>query len=333
MRWYANAKEVGGGGGGTVVLAHGYGANQTLWDKLLPALSQHHRVILFDWDFTGEREEEEEEEAAERYTFGRFADDLIALMDDKGVRGAVVVGHSMSAMVACIASARRPDLFAHLVLLCASPRCHAITRPNLAFAYGYGKSTSVHLSIQRQAHIHIQLIGCVVIRYLDSPSEGYVGGFDRASLDGMLAAMESDLGAWVRGFVPNAAGADPSATAELEQSFLSMHPRVALEVARMIFLCDQRGALDAVAAPCTVVQVSDDFAAAPAVAEYMRGRMKRAAEVEVVVIDSVGHFPQLVAPQQLLAVLQRVLQRAAAANEERAAAAEEEADGGIDVTA
>ncbi|AQK88982.1 strigolactone esterase D14 [Zea mays] len=288
MRWYANAKEVGGGGGGagTVVLAHGYGANQTLWDKLLPALSQHHRVILFDWDFTGEREE-----AAERYTFGRFADDLIALMDDKGVRGAVVVGHSMSAMVACIASARRPDLFAHLVLLCASPR------------------------------------------YLDSPSEGYVGGFDRASIDAMLAAMESDLGAWVRGFVPNAAGADPSATAELEQSFLSMHPRVALEVARMIFLCDQRGALDAVAAPCTVVQVSDDFAAAPAVAEYMRGRMKRAAEVEVVVIDSVGHFPQLVAPQQLLAVLKRVLQRAAAANEERAAAAEEEADGGIDVTA
>ncbi|PWZ16761.1 Strigolactone esterase D14 [Zea mays] len=291
MRWYANAKEVGGGGGGTVVLAHGYGANQTLWDKLLPALSQHHRVILFDWDFTGEREEEEEEEAAERYTFGRFADDLIALMDDKGVRGAVVVGHSMSAMVACIASARRPDLFAHLVLLCASPR------------------------------------------YLDSPSEGYVGGFDRASIDAMLAAMESDFGAWVRGFVPNAAGADPSATAELEQSFLSMHPRVALEVARMIFLCDQRGALDAVAAPCTVVQVPDDFAAAPAVAEYMRGRMKRAAEVEVVVIDSVGHFPQLVAPQQLLAVLQRVLQRAAAANEERAAAAEEEADGGIDVTA
>jgi pimeloyl-ACP methyl ester carboxylesterase len=160
-----------------------------------------------------------------------------------------------------------------------------------------------------------------------------VGGFDRASIDAMLAAMESDLGAWVRGFVPNAAGADPSATAELEQSFLSMHPRVALEVARMIFLCDQRGALDAVAAPCTVVQVSADFAAAPAVAEYMRGRMKRAAEVEVVVIDSVGHFPQLVAPQQLLAVLQRVLQRAAAANEERAAVAEEEADGGIDVTA
>ena len=117
MRWCANAKEVGGGDT-TVVLAHGYGANQSLWDKLLPALSEHHRVILFDWDFTGAGDDEE----AGRYTFGRFADDLIALMDDKGVRGAVVVGHSMSAMAACIASVRRPDLFAHLVLLCASPR-------------------------------------------------------------------------------------------------------------------------------------------------------------------------------------------------------------------
>lgn len=299
MRWYANVKEVGGGDT-TVVLAHGYGANQTLWDKLLPVLSEHHRVILFDWDFTGRGGADEEEEAtAGRYTFGRFADDLIALMDDKGARGAVVVGHSMSAMAACIASVRRPDLFAHLVLLCASPR------------------------------------------YIDSPEEGYVGGFDRASIDGMLGAMSSDFGAWVKGFVPNAAGGDPSAAPALEQSFLSMHPGVALEVARMIFLGDQRGALDAVAAPCTVIQVAADFAALPAVAEYMRRRMEKAAEVEVVVIDSVGHFPQLVAPQQLLAVLQRVIQRAGGevvvgAEEEPAAeeAAEVvEADGGIDVTA
>lgn len=113
-----------GGGGATVVLAHGYGANQALWDKLLPDLSQRNRVVLFDWDFTsgggGDDEQQLEEEG--RYTFGRFADDLIALLDDQGVRGAVMVGHSMSAMAACIASVRRPDLFSHLVLLCASPR-------------------------------------------------------------------------------------------------------------------------------------------------------------------------------------------------------------------
>jgi pimeloyl-ACP methyl ester carboxylesterase len=121
MRWYANVREVGGGDA-TVVLAHGYGSNQALWDKLVPALSRRNRVILFDWGFTGGGAEHQEEAEEGRYTFGKFADDLIALLDDKGVRGAVLVGHSMSAMAACIASVRRPDLVTHLVLLCASPR-------------------------------------------------------------------------------------------------------------------------------------------------------------------------------------------------------------------
>lgn len=78
------------------------------------------QVLLFDWDFTGGGGGGAREEG--RYTFDKFADDLIELMDEREVRGAVFVGHSLSAMVACIASVRRPDLFAHLLLLCASPR-------------------------------------------------------------------------------------------------------------------------------------------------------------------------------------------------------------------
>ncbi|TVU01957.1 hypothetical protein EJB05_52606 [Eragrostis curvula] len=260
MRWCANAREVGSGKT-TVVLAHGYGADQGLWDNLVPSLSQTNKVLLFDWDFAAG----EEEDDGGRYTFDRFADDLIALMDEKEVRGAVVVGHSMSAMAACIASVRRPELFAHLVLLCASPR------------------------------------------YINSEEEGYVGGFERAGIDGMLDAMASDFDAWVRGFVPNAAG-DPESVPHLEKSFLAMRPAVALEVAKMIFLGDQRDVLDDVTAPCTIVQVNNDFAAPPSVAEYMQRRMK-GAEVAVEIIDSVGHFPQLVAPQQLLDILHGVLLR------------------------
>ncbi|VAH23819.1 unnamed protein product [Triticum turgidum subsp. durum] len=120
-RWCANAREVvvAGGEGGTVVLAHGYGMDQASWDKILPSITKANKVLLFDWDFTAGADEDGDEA---RYTFGRFADDLIALMDEREVRGAVLVGHSMSAMVGCIAAARRPDLFAHLLLLCASPR-------------------------------------------------------------------------------------------------------------------------------------------------------------------------------------------------------------------
>uniref|UniRef100_A0ACD5T6L4 Uncharacterized protein n=1 Tax=Avena sativa TaxID=4498 RepID=A0ACD5T6L4_AVESA len=273
-RWCTNASEVvvgsGGEGGATVVLAHGYGVSQASWDKVLPSISKASKVLLFDWDFNARADDGEEEEAdtaAARYTFGRFADDLIALMDEREVRGAVFVGHSMSAMVGCIAAARRPDLFAHLVLLCASPR------------------------------------------YIDSEEEGYVGGFDEASIHAMLGAMESDFQGWVKGFVPNAAGGT-AVEERIERSFRAMDPAVALGVARMIFLGDQREALDNVSTPCTVVQVRHDFAAPPIVAEYMQQRITRAGtDVAVEIVESVGHFPQLMASTRVADILDGVLLR------------------------
>lgn len=276
-RWYANAREIVGSGtgdGATVVLAHGYGVNQeSCWGKIMPSIvSQASKVILFDWDFTTTAHHHEEEDC---FTFGRFADDLIELMDEKNVRGAVLVGHSMSAMVACIASKRRPELFAQLILLCASPR--------------YINSSP-----------------------LESEEE-YVGGFEESAIHGMLAAMETDFSGWVHGFVPNAAG-DPACVEPLERSFLAMDPAVAVGVARMIFLGDQRDALDAVPVPCVLVQARHDFAAPVVVAEYMRRRMSNnnkagVAAVELEVVDSAGHFPQLVAPERVLDIVHDVLRR------------------------
>ncbi|KAM0849000.1 hypothetical protein ACQ4PT_054013 [Festuca glaucescens] len=209
------------------------GVTLASWDKILPSISKANKVLLFDWDFISSGASADDGEDEARYTFGRFADDLIALMDEQKVSGAVFVGHSMSSMVGCIASARRPDLFAHLVLLCASPR------------------------------------------YIDSKEEGYVGGFEDASIHAMLGAMESNFQAWVKGFVPNAAGS-VAVEERIKQSFLDMDPVVALGVAKMIFLGDEREALDVVPTPCTIVQACHDFAAPPVVAEYMQGRMAAA---------------------------------------------------------
>ncbi|QHO36883.1 hypothetical protein S83_010832 [Arachis hypogaea] len=43
-------------------------------------------------------------------------------MDEMGLKDIIFVGHSMAAMIGCIASTQRPNLFKRLVLLCASPR-------------------------------------------------------------------------------------------------------------------------------------------------------------------------------------------------------------------
>jgi pimeloyl-ACP methyl ester carboxylesterase len=86
-----------------------------------------------------------------------------------------------------------------------------------------------------------------------------------------------------------------------------MDPRVAHGLARMLFLGDQREVLDRVAVPCTMVHVSRDFAAPPSVGRYMQGRMKRCLGAVMETIDSVGHFPQLVAPDEMLRILDIVL--------------------------
>ncbi|CAL4948943.1 unnamed protein product [Urochloa decumbens] len=290
---YLNQKIVGHGKR-TLVLAHGYGGSQAIWDMVLPHLSRRNKVLLFDWDFSSAPDDVSGEEgaAAEHnsgFTFSRFADELVALMDEMKVSGAVYVGHSMAGMVGCIASIKRPDLFSHLVLVGASPR------------------------------------------YMNS--EDYEGGFDKSDIEAMLASISSDFRGWAEGFVPLAigSGADPSAVERLSRSFFAMDPRVAHALARMIFLGDQRAVLDDVAAPCTLVHVSGDFAAPPCVGRYMQARIlaaRRCAAAAMVTIDSVGHFPQLVAPCELLGILDQLVlgddDAVAEDGEEEAAALAEE---------
>ncbi|KAM7277367.1 hypothetical protein ACFE04_019233 [Oxalis oulophora] len=117
-----NAKTLGFGTQ-TLVLAHGYGGNQSHWDKLLPSLTQHYKVVVLDWAFAGTSTKAKDEFDFVKYsTFQGFVDDLIALMDEMKIKDSIFLGHSMSGMIGCIASLERPDLFKRLILLAASPR-------------------------------------------------------------------------------------------------------------------------------------------------------------------------------------------------------------------
>lgn len=47
-----NARVIGSGSE-TMILAHGFGGDQSLWDKILPYLTKHYHVLLFDWLCSG----------------------------------------------------------------------------------------------------------------------------------------------------------------------------------------------------------------------------------------------------------------------------------------
>jgi pimeloyl-ACP methyl ester carboxylesterase len=116
-----------GNGGETLVLAHGYGGTRFVWDDVLPSLAERFRVVIFDWSFSGAAADVSG--CSERpCSYDGFADELVALMDELELKGAVYVGHSMAGMIGCIASVARPDLFSHLVLVGASPRSRSHIR-------------------------------------------------------------------------------------------------------------------------------------------------------------------------------------------------------------
>ncbi|GFY96313.1 alpha/beta-Hydrolases superfamily protein [Actinidia rufa] len=116
-----NARTIGAGIE-TVVLAHGFGADQSVWDKIVPSLTQRCRVVLFDWAFSGSVKDPTLFDPVKYSTFDAFADDLISLLDEMNLKSVFFVGHSMSGMIGCVASTKRPELFNRLILVGASPR-------------------------------------------------------------------------------------------------------------------------------------------------------------------------------------------------------------------
>ncbi|KAF3786036.1 hypothetical protein EJ110_NYTH26369 [Nymphaea thermarum] len=95
----------------TIIISHGYGLDQSCWRHILPSLLEnHYTVVTYDLVFSAAS------------TLEDYADDLISLMDEFDLKSSFFLGHSMSAMVGCLASIKRPEFFHHLILLCASPR-------------------------------------------------------------------------------------------------------------------------------------------------------------------------------------------------------------------
>lgn len=116
-----NARMIGSGKQ-TIVLAHGYGGDQSIWDKVTSSLTLDYQVLLLDWSFSGAVKDLSPFDADKYSSYGAFADDLIALLEEMNLSSTVFVGHSMSGMIGCIASVKKPHLFSRLVLVSSSPR-------------------------------------------------------------------------------------------------------------------------------------------------------------------------------------------------------------------
>ncbi len=104
-----------------MVFAHGFGCDQNMWRLVAPAFEQDFRTVLYDQVGAGKSELSAYD--PQRYgELAGYAADLVEIGSELGLRDAVFVGHSVSAMIGVLASRADPSLFSELVLVSPSPR-------------------------------------------------------------------------------------------------------------------------------------------------------------------------------------------------------------------
>lgn len=84
-----------GAGDTAVVFIHGWTCDSTFWNEQVPALAGKARVVLLDLPGHGKSDKPKVE-----YSMAYFARAVAAVLDDAGVKSAVLVGHSMGTPVA-----------------------------------------------------------------------------------------------------------------------------------------------------------------------------------------------------------------------------------------
>ena len=246
-----HVREVGRGSR-PLVLVHGYGCNQAMWREMVPHFTDDYRVILMDhigtaatglsgWD------------KRDYQRLDRYADDVAAVVESLDLREAILVGHSVSAMICGLALRRIRDRVSHLVMVAPSPR------------------------------------------YLNDAD--YVGGFERADVDGLLEAIESNYLGWSRAMAPAIMGRPdaPDYGEELTGYFCEQDPEVAHVFARATFLSDNRADLHTFDVPTLVLQCVDDLVAPPEVGAYLARELPNA---HLHHLEARGHCPNLSAPAE-----------------------------------
>jgi len=136
--------------------------------------------------------------------------------------------------------------------------------------------------------------------------EGYVGGFTLEDIEGLLDSLDSNYLGWAAAYAPAIMGtAQPAELQEeLTNSFCRTDPEIARHFARVTFLSDNRGDLEAVRTPTLILQCSKDVIAPESVGEYVHRSIRGSTLVRM---RATGHCPNLSAPDETIAAIRDFL--------------------------
>jgi sigma-B regulation protein RsbQ len=233
-----NVSVAGPPDGQPMLFAHGFGCDQHMWRFVAPRFEDRFQVVLFDHVGAGGSDLTAYD--VERYsTLDGYAEDVVEICRDLGLRDVVYVGHSVSAVIGVLAARRAPELFARLVLVGPSPRY--VDDLDSGYVGGFSEEDIAGL--------------------LESLESNYLGW------SGAMAPVimgNPDV---------------PELGDELTESFCRTDPEIARRFARVTFLSDNRADLADVPVPTLVLQCTQDVIAPMSVGEYVVEHMPDASLV------------------------------------------------------
>lgn len=142
-------------------------------------------------------------------------------------------------------------------------------------------------------------------RYLNDPPD-YVGGFERADVDGLIDMIDRNLLGFANFLAPLVMSERNPAelTDELRRSLCAGDPYLTRRFALATFLSDNRADLPHVTVPSLLVQCSEDSIAPPEVGEYLHAHL---AGSTLVTLPAAGHCPHMSHPRETIALIRHYL--------------------------
>jgi len=115
-----NHVKIIGNGEKTIMFAHGFGCDQSMWQYITPAFEQQYTLVLFD--YVGSGLSDHQAYTSERYqSLEGYKQDVIEIIEAYQLNQIIFVGHSISSMIGMLASIQHPQYFDKLIMIGPSP--------------------------------------------------------------------------------------------------------------------------------------------------------------------------------------------------------------------
>lgn len=118
--WKRNNVWISGEGAATIIFAHGFGCDQSMWRLTAPMFRNRFRTILFDHVGSGSSDLSAYDRTKYDSLRG-YSDDVNELLDKFAEGPTIFIGHSVSAMIGMLADLQAPGRIAGHVMVSPSP--------------------------------------------------------------------------------------------------------------------------------------------------------------------------------------------------------------------